>query len=112
MMFLGIITSALIIDFPIYVHVPLKILFLPLVVGVGFEFIKFAGTHNNFFVRLLSAPGLLIQRLTTKEPDIQQIEVAISSLKAALPDIYPAETSEAEAAEDNTPPESDCSDNN
>ncbi len=91
MMFLGIITSALIIDFPVYARVPLKILFLPIVVGVGFEFIKFAGTHNNIFTRALSAPGLWIQRITTKEPDLSQIEVAISSLKASLPDIYPAE---------------------
>lgn len=92
MMFLGIITSALIIDFNDYIRVALKILFLPLVVGVGFEFIKFAGTHNNILVRLVSAPGLWIQRLTTKEPDEKQIEVAICSLKAALPDIYPVET--------------------
>lgn len=98
MMFLGIITSALIIDLPIYIHVPLKILFLPVVVGVGYEFIKFAGTHDNIFVRILSAPGLWIQRLTTKEPDEKQIEVAIVSLKASLPEIYPAD----EAAYDET----------
>ena len=91
MMFLGIIFTMFIIHLPVFVRVPLKILFLPLIVGVGFEFIKFAGTHNNFFVRALSAPGLLIQRLTTKEPDEQQIEVAIASLKASLPDIYPKE---------------------
>ncbi len=92
MMFLGIITSALIIHLPVIARVPLKILFLPVVVGVGFEFIKFAGTHNNIFVRIVSAPGLWIQRLTTKEPDTAQIEVAIRSLKAALPDIYPEES--------------------
>lgn len=91
MMFLGIITSALIIHLPVIARVPLKILFLPVVVGVGFEFIKFAGTHNNIFVKVVSAPGLWIQRLTTKEPDTKQIEVAIRSLKAALPDIYPEE---------------------
>ncbi|MBE6681240.1 MAG: DUF1385 domain-containing protein [Ruminococcaceae bacterium] len=91
MMFLGIITSALIIDFNTYVRVALKILFLPLVVGVGFEFIKFAGTHNNIFIKIISAPGLWIQRLTTKEPDEKQIEVAIVSLKASLPEIYPSE---------------------
>ncbi len=89
MMFLGVITSALIIHLPVIARVPLKILFLPIVVGVGFEFIKFAGTHDNIFVKIVSAPGLWIQRLTTKEPDLSQIEVAIASLKAALPDIYP-----------------------
>jgi len=96
MMFLGIITSALIIHLPVIARVPLKILFLPIVVGVGFEFIKFAGTHDNIFVKIVSAPGLWIQRLTTKEPDLLQIEVAIASLKAALPDIYPAEESNTE----------------
>lgn len=92
MMFLGIITSALIIDFNTYVRVALKILFLPLVVGVGFEFIKYAGRNNNILVRIVSAPGLWVQRLTTKEPDSSQIEVAISSLKAALPEIYQENT--------------------
>lgn len=95
MMFLGIITSTLIIHLPIIARVPLKILFLPLVVGVGFEFIKFAGTHNNIFIKIISAPGLWIQRLTTKEPDEKEIEVAIASLKAALPEIYPQEMQDA-----------------
>ena len=102
MMFLGIITSALIIHLPILVRVPLKILFLPLVVGVGFEFIKFAGTHENIFIKIVSAPGLWIQRLTTKEPDDMQIEVAITSLKAALPDIYPAPVINEEDTTENT----------
>ena len=57
--------------------------------GIGYEFIRFAGKHDNFIIRALSAPGLWIQRLTTKEPTDDQIEVAIISLKAALPDIYP-----------------------
>ncbi len=101
MMFLGIVTSALIIHLPVIARVPLKILFLPIVVGVGFEFIKFAGTHNNIFVKIVSAPGLWIQRLTTKEPDLLQIEVAIASLKAALPDIYPEEQNDETANNEN-----------
>ena len=60
-------------------------------VGIGYEFIRYAGKHDNLFVRICSAPGLWIQRLTTKEPDTNEIEVAIASLKAALPDIYPPE---------------------
>ena len=68
---------------------------LPLIVGIGYEFIKFAGTHDNAIMRILSAPGLWVQRLTTKEPDLKQIEVAIASLKASLPDIYPESTNEA-----------------
>lgn len=99
MMFISIIISMLYVDLPIAVRIPVKFLVLPFIVGVGYEFIKFAGRHNNLFVRILSAPGLWIQRLTTKEPDIQQIEVAIASLKAALPDIYSAENIEYVADE-------------
>ena len=94
MMFIGIIVSVLYVDVNIYLRIPIKICMLPLIVGLGYEFIRFAGKHDNCFVRILSAPGLWIQRLTTKEPDENQIEVAIASLKAALPDIYPPEVRE------------------
>ena len=94
LMIIGILVSVIYIDTPIYVRIPLKLLFLPLVVGIGYEFIRYAGKHNNLFVKIVSAPGLWIQRLTTKEPDLKQIEVAIASLKAALPDIYPPEEKE------------------
>lgn len=66
-----------------------KILTLPLTVGIGYEFIRFAGKHNNIFTKILSSPGLWMQRLTTKEPDESQIEVAIASLKCALPEEFP-----------------------
>ena len=66
-----------------------KILLLPLSVGLGFEFILFAGRHDNAFVRALSAPGLWMQRITTKEPDASQLEVAITALKGALPEEFP-----------------------
>ena len=76
----------------IWLRIPIKLCVLPLVVGIGYEFIRYAGKHDNLFVRICSAPGLWIQRLTTKEPDEKEIEVAIASLKAALPEIYPQET--------------------
>ncbi len=66
-------------------RVGIKLLLLPLIVGIGYEMIKLAGRHNNFLTRLFSAPGLWIQRITTNEPDDGQIEVAIQSLKAVLP---------------------------
>lgn len=94
MMFIGILVSVLYVNVNIYLRIPIKLLFLPLIIGVGYEFIRFAGRHDNILVRVLSAPGLWIQRLTTKEPDIEQIEVAIASLKAALPEIYPVEQTE------------------
>ena len=101
MMFIGIFVSMFYITLPRLPRVLVKILFLPLIVGIGYEFIRFAGKHDNIITRILSAPGLWVQRLTTKEPDAKQIEVAIASLKAALPDIYPAENNEI-PSEENT----------
>ena len=67
----------------------IRLLILPLVVGVGYEFIMFAGKHENMLVRILSAPGLWVQKLTTKEPTLEMLEVAIISLKCALRDDEP-----------------------
>lgn len=67
-----------------------KILILPVVMGIGFEFIKYAGKHENLFTKIVSAPGLWMQRLTTKEPDDSQIEVAIAALNAVLTEEAPA----------------------
>lgn len=69
---------------------------LPLVMGVGYEFLMYAGKHSNLFVRILSAPGLWMQRITTREPDDKQIEVAINSLKLAMPSEFPPEEEHAE----------------
>lgn len=70
----------------ILLRIILKLLLLPLVVGVSYEIIKFAGRHDNSVMRFLLAPGLWLQRLTTREPDLSQLEVAISSLKLVIPD--------------------------
>ncbi len=67
----------------------IRLLLLPVVVGLGFEFIMYAGKHPNLLTRVLSAPGLWMQRLTTREPDEGMLEVAITSLKAALPEEFP-----------------------
>lgn len=61
-----------------------KVLILPVVMGLGFEFIKFAGCHENLFVKIVSAPGLWMQKITTNEPTDDIIEVGIAALKAAL----------------------------
>ena len=64
----------------------IKLLILPLVMGFGYEFIKYAGRHDNTLVKILSAPGLWMQRLTTKEPDDSMIEVGIAAFKAVITD--------------------------
>lgn len=60
----------------------LRIALMPVVAGISFEIIRLAGRTDNIFVRILSAPGMLIQRMTTKEPDEEMIEVAIASVEA------------------------------
>ena len=62
----------------------IKLMISPLVIGLGYEFIKYAGKHDNIVTRIISAPGLWMQRLTTKEPTDDMIEVAIAALKASL----------------------------
>ncbi|MBE6673131.1 MAG: DUF1385 domain-containing protein [Ruminococcaceae bacterium] len=64
----------------------IKLLLLPLSVGLGYEFIKYAGRHDNVFIRILSAPGLWMQRISTKEPDDSMIECAIAALEAVIPE--------------------------
>ena len=67
-------------------RVALKILLLPLVVGISYEIIRYAGRHSNPFTRALSAPGLWLQRLTTFEPDLSQLEVAIAAMNPCIPE--------------------------
>ena len=91
MMIIGIFVSAFYANVSGILYTLLKLLTLPVVIGIGYEFIRYAGRHDNLFVKICSAPGLWMQRLTTAEPDDGMIEVAINSLKLALPDIYPPE---------------------
>ncbi|HJD17605.1 MAG TPA: DUF1385 domain-containing protein [Candidatus Fournierella excrementavium] len=67
-------------------RVLLKLLLLPVVMGVSYELIKLAGRYDNIFTRIISAPGLWLQRLTTFEPDDSMIEVAIAAVTPVLPD--------------------------
>ena len=62
-----------------------KILMLPLIVGVGYELIKFAGRHDNWFTRLISVPGVWLQHLTVLEPTDDMIECAIAAVKEVIP---------------------------
>ena len=71
---------------PAVLRVLVRVLLIPLVVGIGYELIKFAGRHDNFVTRIISAPGLWLQRITVREPDDAMIECAIEALKAVIPD--------------------------
>lgn len=63
----------------------LRIVLLPVVVGTSYEIIKFVGRHDNAFTRFISKPGIWLQRLTTREPDAKQLEVALAALTAVIP---------------------------
>ena len=62
----------------------IRLILIPVIAGVSYEFIRLAGRYDNWLVNLLSKPGLLMQKLTTKEPDEDMIEVAIASVEAVF----------------------------
>ena len=62
-----------------------KLLFFPVISGVGYEIIRFSGRHpGNLLLRILTAPGLWLQHITTREPSLEQLEVAITALRNSL----------------------------
>lgn len=67
------------------IRIACKLILLPIVVGIGYELIKIAGRYDNIATRIISAPGLAMQRLTTREPDDFQIECAIAAITPCLP---------------------------
>ena len=66
-------------------RVSCKILLLPVIVSISYEIIRLAGRYDNIITKIISAPGLWLQRLTTKEPDDSEIEAAIAAMKAVIP---------------------------
>lgn len=71
------------VDSPV-LKVVLRVLLVPVIAGVSYEFIRLAGRSDNAVVNLLSKPGLWLQRLTTREPDDEMIEVGIASVEAVF----------------------------
>ena len=68
------------------VRLAFSLLTLPLVMGLGYELLKICGKYDNTFTRIISAPGKWMQKLTTREPTREQLEVAIAAIKAVIPD--------------------------
>lgn len=68
-----------------WLWVVIKILLIPLICGVGFEVLRFCGKYDNIVTKIISAPGMWLQRLTTKEPEDSMIEIAIAALRACEP---------------------------
>jgi len=87
MMFVGVAISMFIPStMPTWLYASIKLLTLPLVVGVGYELLKLAGRHENWFTKAISAPGKWMQRITTAEPDDSMIECAITAFVAVIPE--------------------------
>ncbi|MBQ7124578.1 MAG: DUF1385 domain-containing protein [Oscillospiraceae bacterium] len=82
----SILVSSVVTWDNVLMRVGMKVLLLPITVGISYEIIKFAGRHDNWFTRILSAPGLWFQNFTTQEPDDSMIEVAIEAVKPVLPE--------------------------
>ncbi len=67
-----------------YLRIGLRLLMLPLVAGVAYEFLKFAAMSDGLFFRIIRWPGLMLQKLTTAQPDDSMVEVAIVAFRAAM----------------------------
>ncbi len=89
-----------------WLWVVIKILLIPLVCGAGFEVLKICGKYDNLVTKIISAPGLWLQRITTKEPDDGMIEIAIAALKACEPAVPDVDRS-VDRAEENQNTETD-----
>jgi uncharacterized protein YqhQ len=84
-----LVVSALVFSFVTWdnlvMRIVLKLVCLPLVVGIAYEIIKLAGRYDTLCTRIISAPGLWLQRLTTNEPDVSEIEAAIAAMMPCIP---------------------------
>ena len=85
-----------------WLWVVIKILLIPLVCGAGFEVLKICGKYDNLATKIISAPGLWLQRITTKEPEDDMIEIAIAALKACEPEVPDVDRSVDRTEQENT----------
>ena len=83
-MFVSILFFMFIVVGDIWLRMALRILLIPVIAGLSYEFIRYAGGHDNKLINVLSKPGLLLQALTTKEPTDDMIQVAIASVEAVF----------------------------
>ncbi len=86
MLILGIVIGFCIQIDNVWLRTLVRLCCLPIVMGVGYEIIRFCGRHDNLLTKILSAPGLWMQRITTFEPSDDQIECAIAAMKAVIPE--------------------------
>ena len=85
-MIVSILTFSIVGRYTVWFNILIRLALLPLISGISYELIRFAGARDNRLTRALSAPGLALQNLTTAEPDDPIMEVAIEAMKAVIPD--------------------------
>ena len=86
MLIVGILIGLFIPFTDVWLRSSIKILLLPVTVGIGYELIKLCARHDNIITRIIAAPGIWMQHLTTKEPEDDMIEVAIAAMKDVIPE--------------------------
>ncbi|HCW80902.1 MAG TPA: DUF1385 domain-containing protein [Ruminococcaceae bacterium] len=86
MLLVGILIGFIIPFTNPFLRTAAKLLCIPLVVGIGYELIRYCGRNDNLLTHIISAPGLWMQRITTKEPDDSMIEVAIAAMREVIPE--------------------------
>ena len=86
MLLVGVIIGLFITASNPFLRTAIKLLLLPVSCGVGYELIKLCAKYDNIFTRIIAAPGLLAQRITTIEPDDSMIEIAIAAIKPVIPE--------------------------
>ena len=87
-LFIVMFTSIILFSFfgwpNILVRLVMRIICVPIVAGISYEIIKFLGKYNNILSKIVAYPGMMLQHITTNEPDDEQLEVAIKALKAVI----------------------------
>lgn len=85
-MIVAILIFSVVGRYHILINLLIRLALLPVVAGISYEIIRLAGAYDNFVTRMISSPGLALQRLTTAEPDDSMIEVAIASMEPVIPE--------------------------
>lgn len=87
-LFIVMATSIILFSFfgwpNIFARIVMRIICIPIVAGISYEMIKFLGKYNNILSKIVAYPGMMLQKITTKEPNDEQLEVAIKALKAVI----------------------------
>ncbi len=90
-MFIVLIISIIVFSFTPWLspilNMLMRLALIPVVSGISYEIIRITGRTDGILSKIISAPGLWLQRLTTKEPDDDMVEVAIAAFKAVIPEV-------------------------